>query len=577
MNGSVSNKKTWRKKIGDWHNIKIVFAAVLLLLSAHLGFLLAFPVSKVSPLWPPTGVAFAMLILLGFRSWPGITIGYLIVNSLVFWNNHIDFSIQSISASSFIALGSTLEAALGYWLFKKFINSHALNRAKNVFIFLFVALLMCLVGAAIHNLSLAAYQIVEKDNLLSLIFLQWIGNTVSVLVITPFILSWTQKFRFTFTRQGMLEVLVFLGALGFVIWLREIDQIAPTVEKSLPYVIIPFLLWLAFKFNLQITTSGVLIVSVLAIYFTIQNQGPFVLDTEYNSMLILRIFIAVTGISAIVFGATVTERREAQIELQKFNENLEEKVTERTRELNEEITNRKKFEEKIKLSNKKLRKANVELDNFVYSVSHDLRAPIASVLGLVNIAKKEKDLPAIKKHLEMIGQSAQRQDLFINDILDLSRNSRLELSKEEIQFEKVIEEIFGQLKYSATGKTINREINVEQTKPFTCDLRRLKVIFNNLISNAIRYGNGRKPMVKVDVVVSKNMAKIDVQDNGIGISKKHLPKVFEMFYRATDDNAGSGLGLYIVKETIDKLNGQIRISSKENDGTCIHLEIPAVS
>ena len=576
MKGSLSDKKPWGGIAMDWQNIKIVAIAILLVLSAHLGLLLAFPISKVSPLWPPTGVALALLILMGYRGWPGITIGYLIINSLVFWNNQIDFSIESISASTFIALGGTAETLMGYFLFKKFVGNHTLKRAKEVFIFLFVALLMCLIGSIIHNLSLSGHQIVERQELLSLIFLQWVGNTVSVLVVTPFILSWAQKFRVDFKRQGILEILVFIGALAFVAWLREFDQIASTIEKSLPFLIIPFLLWLAFKFNLQITTSGVMIVSVFAIYLTVNDHGPFVLDTEYDSMLILRIFIAVTGISSIVLSATATERKEAQIALQKFNENLEVKVAERTRELNEEITNRKKFETKIKLSNNKLRKANVELDNFVYSVSHDLRSPIASVLGLVNIAKKEKSLPAVKKHLDMIAQSAERQDLFIKDILDLSRNSRLELSKEEIHFGNMIDEIFSQLKYNAAEKNINKEINIQQPKPFICDLRRLKVILNNLISNSIRYSNGRKPQVKVDVVVSDNLAKIDIEDNGIGIAKKHLPKVFEMFYRATDDNAGSGLGLYIVKETMDKLNGKIEINSQENNGTLIHLEIPAI-
>ena len=577
MKGALSNKKLWGKMVKDWQNVKIVAIAILLVLSAHLGLLLAFPISKVSPLWPPSGIALALLVLMGYKTWPGVTIGYLIINSLVFWNNQIDFSIDSISASTIMALGGTAEALLGYFLFTKFISNQTIKCAKKVFIFLFIALLMCLVGSIIHNLSLSTYGIIEGDSLFSLIFLRWVGNTVSVLAITPFILSWAQKFELGFNRQGILEILVFAGALAFVVWLMEFDQIATTVEKSLPYLIIPFLLWLAFKFNLQITTSGVLVVSVLAVYFTVHGQGPFVLDSEYNSMLILRVFIAVTGISAIVLSATVTERREAQIALQKFNENLEVKVAERTKKLNEEITNRKKFETKIKLSNKKLRKANVELDNFVYSVSHDLRSPIASVLGLVNIAKKEKSLPAVKQHLDMIAQSAERQDLFIKDILDLSRNSRLELSREEIHFKEMIDEIFGQLKYNSAGKNIDKEINIAQPIPFTCDLRRLKVIFNNLISNSIRYSNGRKPHIKVDVVVSEKLATIEVEDNGIGISEKHLPKVFEMFYRATDDNAGSGLGLYIVKETMDKLNGKIEINSQENSGTKIHLEIPGIN
>lgn len=298
------------------------------------------------------------------------------------------------------------------------------------------------------------------------------------------------------------------------------------------------------------------------------------LDTEFNSRLILQIFIAVISISTIILYATVNERKVAQNTIEKFNEQLEAKVEERTEELHEEIQMRKKIEEGIKISNKKLRKANVELDNFVYSVSHDLRAPIASVLGLVGLAQKEEDIDMMKKYLSMVAESAQRQDAFIKDILDLSRNARLGINAEEIKFEDIISEIFDQLKYSSGQKDIIKEIDIRQEVAFSSDKKRLKVIFNNLISNAIRYSNGKDPFIKINIEVNNITAKININDNGRGIPKDHLSKVFNMFYRATDDNAGSGLGLYIVKETVDKLRGNVALSSVEQKGTTVNLEIP---
>jgi signal transduction histidine kinase len=250
-------------------------------------------------------------------------------------------------------------------------------------------------------------------------------------------------------------------------------------------------------------------------------------------------------------------------------------VQERTRALNEEINTRKTTENELVQTNKELSKRNTELDNFVYSVSHDLRAPIASVLGLINLAKSDKDQAMKRVYLDKIYSSALQQDAFIKEILDQSRNSRLDVKKEEIQFEPLIEETFNQLKFAtATGTAVEKIVTVAQSEAFYSDRWRLKVILNNIISNSIRYRNGRDPVIKVDVKIDNHKAIVEIQDNGRGIPKEHIDKVCQMFYRATDEGAGSGLGLYIVKETIQKLQGDIHIESKEGKGTLIKLEIP---
>jgi signal transduction histidine kinase len=178
----------------------------------------------------------------------------------------------------------------------------------------------------------------------------------------------------------------------------------------------------------------------------------------------------------------------------------------------------------------------------------------------------------------MINNSALQQDHFIREILDQSRNSRLEVKREEILFKPIIDETFNQLRFaSPSGKAVEKIIAVHQVRPFYCDRWRLKVILNNVISNAIRYRNGRDPVIRVNVDVTDKGAEVSVEDNGKGIAKEHLKNVCRMFYRATDDGAGSGLGLYIVKETIDKLNGSINIESVEGKGTTVQLMIPEVS
>jgi len=556
-------------------DIRIIFVAVVYFLSAYLGLLLAFPDPITSPVWPPVGIGLALIMLLGHKTWPGITIGSLLAYMLVFWLNGIEIDLSAIKASTLISIGNTVEILIGQYLLKKFIkNSDLFKNTGDTFIFLTIALSMCLIGSSLGTYSFYLNGLFGLKQFIGQWFLWWIPNVTSVLLFTPFILSWKRNFRFTVTRSKIIEILIFLSCLSVFALILRRDELALTIEKSFPFLVIPFLLWLAFRFNLQTAMTGILITALFAIYITINSIGPFVLDTNINSILILQIFISVISITSIILSSTVYERSDAQKTIEKFNETLEAKIEERTKALNEEINFRIKAEDKLIVSNRQLRKANVELDNFVYKVSHDLRAPIASVLGLVNLAKKEKKYDVLKEYFEMIGKSAYQQDLFIKDILDISRNSRLIINKDKIEWKKLISDTFDQLKYGAKDKDIIKQINIQGRGSFYSDQRRIKVIFNNLISNAIRYSNGRDPVIDIDIKINPKEADITIIDNGQGIDKRYQKKVFEMFYRATDNNAGSGLGLYIVKESVDKLNGQINMESEVGKGTKFYISLP---
>lgn len=557
---------------------RIILLAAAFYISACLGYFLTFEGNSALPTWPPSGIAFALIILLGRSAWPGITIGSLVANLMAHWNDQA-LPVQSVIAISAItAMASTCEALIGSWLIKHWIrDDYPFKTSKGTFQFLFVAIFMCLTGALSVTIVLLYNQVITSVDILKTCLSWWAGNVVGVLLFTPFILSTARHTPLKFSPEKALEVALFIiGTIG-IIFLLQVEYFSTTIQRALPFLILPFFMWLAFRFELIVATGGVLIVSLLAIYFTIGHQGPFVLTEPYYSILLLQIFIAVMSISTLVLSATVRERTVAQRTLLEFNENLEAKVLERTLALHEEILTRKEGEGKLQRTNQELSKRNTELDNFVYSVSHDLRAPIASVLGLINLAKQDKDGNMKDTYLNMINNSALQQDHFIKEILDQSRNSRLDVKREEILFQPIIDETFTQLSFATpTGKTVERIISVQQAKPFYCDRWRLKVILNNIISNSIRYRNGRDPVIKVNVEITEKGAQVRIEDNGKGIAKEHLNNVCRMFYRATDDGAGSGLGLYIVKETIDKLNGSIKIDSVEGKGTTIQLLIPEV-
>lgn len=228
------------------------------------------------------------------------------------------------------------------------------------------------------------------------------------------------------------------------------------------------------------------------------------------------------------------------------------------------------------LKNKALAKLNTELDRFVYSVSHDLRSPIASMLGLVNLSKMEKDLAMLKYYEELKEKSLLKLDSFIRDILDYSRNTRTELKAEVIDWQLFIVQQIEQHQHSEEAKNIVITFQIEQHQPFYTDLYRVGIIFSNLLSNAIRYSDTNKQTqtIHIDILVLDNDTQIDVIDNGIGIGAEHLDNIFKMFYRASEDSKGSGLGLYIVAETVQKLNGAVSVSSQIGRGTTFSIILP---
>src|SRR5258707_4018954 len=251
-----------------------------------------------------------------------------------------------------------------------------------------------------------------------------------------------------------------------------------------------------------------------------------------------------------------------------------------------DISERKKAEEEnkrlqltLKEKNEDLTKINTELERFVYSASHDLRAPISSLLGLIEVAKMEKDRDIVIQLLDLQKKSLVRMDRFIKDIVDHSRNARLQVVPEPVDFEMVVANAFEQLQFMEKFGRIRKIINVEQDKVFYTSSTRIDIILNNLFSNAIKYSDLRKddPYLQVSIKFADNKAEILITDNGEGITDEALLKIFDMFYRGWGSCSGSGLGLYIVNEAIQKLQGTINVHSEFGNGTEFTVTIPSLA
>ncbi|WMN06483.1 PAS domain-containing sensor histidine kinase [Marivirga arenosa] len=241
-----------------------------------------------------------------------------------------------------------------------------------------------------------------------------------------------------------------------------------------------------------------------------------------------------------------------------------------------DVTALKNVQEKLKRQNRELKKLNTELDSFVYSASHDLKAPLSSVKGLINLAKTESNKDQLAHYLQLADKSIDKLDDFIRDIVDLSRNARQTIKSEVLNFEELVQDTFDNYQYLDNFSKIERKIEVKCDVDFYSDKRRLKVIFNNLVSNAIRYYNPYlfNPYVNIKIKADKKRAVIEISDNGLGIEEQYLDKIFEMFYRASNHSKGTGIGLYIVKETLQKMKGEIKVESIPKEGTKFTVVLP---
>ncbi len=230
---------------------------------------------------------------------------------------------------------------------------------------------------------------------------------------------------------------------------------------------------------------------------------------------------------------------------------------------------------KLKNRNVELLETNQELDKFVYSASHDLRAPISSLKGLVNIAKLEQDPQTLQEYFSLMQKTLDKQDLFIKDIIDFSRNKKLAVVKELVNLDQLIDDAINEHSYmpNALQIKIQKDYGLQTIQS---DSKRLSIIMNNLISNAIKYcdPNKRVNTLTIKTYGIKQSACLEVSDNGVGIDMKYQSQVFDMFFVATNNPKGTGLGLYITKETVDKLGGSIVMTSEINRGTRFVILLP---
>jgi two-component system, sensor histidine kinase len=233
-------------------------------------------------------------------------------------------------------------------------------------------------------------------------------------------------------------------------------------------------------------------------------------------------------------------------------------------------------ENRLQKKNRELDHTNKELDRFVYSVSHDLTAPLKSILGLVNISRMSKESNERLDYLNRIESSVMKLEFFIAEIMDYSKNKRKQVVVEQIKLREICHEVIENLRYMDGYNKVVIDFSEVQYDEIVQDKMRVKIILNNLLSNAIKFQKkipGHQPSIKISSRKKEEHVVINIEDNGEGIKEEFQGRIFDMFFRGTDNVKGSGLGLYIAMETALRIQGNISLQSQYGTGSVFTVEL----
>lgn len=313
------------KNVSSYFSIRsigiILMVALIYYLSARTGLLLAYKNTNATPIWPPSGIALASILLFGYKVWPGILISAFTVNLVVFISNNTTDMHTAIWVSSLISIGNTSEVLLGFYLLKKSAeNITGLEKIKNVFQFTFVVLIMSLTSSIIGTTTVCLADIASWTQYLTIWLIWWFGDVSGALIIAPLLLSiavylntkwkWNKK---TVEAFVLYLITLLISAFVFGNWLQ--------VNSANAYIILPVLLWATIRFELLEVVTAIAISSIIAVWGTANGYGPFISGSQTESLLSLQLYISIVSICILTLRAAINENKKA-LEALKFSENF---------------------------------------------------------------------------------------------------------------------------------------------------------------------------------------------------------------------------------------------------------------
>jgi signal transduction histidine kinase len=530
---------------------------------AELGLSLATLHQNVTPVWPPTGIAIAALLIFGPRVWPGVFAGALAANLAL---------NLPIASDVGIATGNTLEAILAWYLLQRSKRwDRSFESVRDVMTFIvYAGVLAPLVSATIGSLSVCFGDPAQLPNFAWLWLTWWMGDGFGALIVSPLLLSWSLSWNIDSADApeiaSLLVLLIIVVLIVFGGWFP-----GPVKTYPLAYLCLPCLLWAALRFDQRIVTGSIVLMASVAVWGAKHGYGPFVQPSANVTLLLLMSFVGTSALMTLLVAAVTVERRKAEDEKWRLASELERR---RTDLLERESHARQQAEEASRLK-----------EEFLATVSHELRTPLNAVVGWSRLLRSGKlDNDGMTHAVDVIERNAAAQRQIIEDLLDVSRivAGKLRISTQPVDLLLVIHAAIDAVQPAAEAKEIKISTHVEAPDLIVkADVERLQQVFWNLLSNAVKF-TPHGGLIDVYLERSDSLAEVRIEDSGPGVPPEFLPHIFERFSQAdgssTRKHGGLGLGLAIVRHLVEIHGGTVSATNREAEsGAILTVRLPAVS
>jgi signal transduction histidine kinase len=539
-----------RAHSGPHLGVQFLFVIIVYVVAARLGLgLAAFSQGNVALVWPPSGIAVAVLMRWGPRLGPAVFLGALVANLMT------GSPLVSVLG---ITVGNTLEAVVAAWLLRRSPDFQlSMGNLPSIFRLVVVAALgSTLISAFLGTASLRLGGILTPDETLAALKLWWVGDMLSILVLSPLLLVWFGHWPRRTPPARWVEA----GALTLFLYVTSMVVLADPLalglgRYALAFIIFLGLIWGALRFGQHGATASSAMVSAMALWSSLRHfaEPTRVAENLGSRLLLMQLFIGVLSVTALVLGAMVTARERAEAERRALVAQLREAVRAR--------------------------------DEFLSVASHELKTPLTALTLQVEALERQLrqgrvaslSMEEVGKLLDRLHRQSGRLNRLIEALLDISRiaTGRLELERVPVDLTDLTRELLEryqpELEHNGCPAVLVAE---EAGVQGQWDRMRLEQVLTNLLTNAMKFGTGHP--IEVSVRRVDGHGELRVKDQGIGISPESQARIFERFERAVSSRefGGMGLGLFISRRIVQEHGGNIRVESVLGEGSTFVVELP---